>query len=81
MDADTKAKVEAALERVREALKGTDAAAIKAATEDLQQVMHGAAEQMYQAAQAEQPSGEATGADDAGKKDKSVDADFEVVED
>ena len=48
--------------------------------EDLQQVMHGAAQQMYQASETSGSGPEASSGDKEGKG-KSVDADFEVVED
>ena len=82
LDAETKAKVEAAVQRVREALKGSDTAEIKSATEALQQIFHAATQQMYQAA-SEGPgggSGESGASGDAGSKKDSVDADFEVVD-
>ena len=82
VDADTKAKVEAAVGRVREALKGSDTSEIKSASDALQQVMHAAAQQMYQ--QAESGGTGGAGAGEGGKPDEkkgSVDADFEVVED
>jgi molecular chaperone DnaK len=81
--ADTKAKVEAAIERVKEALKGTDTAEIKKATEDLQQVFHAAAQEMYQSSAGGAAGGQpgAGGeSDDAKSKKGSVDADFEVVD-
>jgi molecular chaperone DnaK len=83
IEAETKAKVEAGIERVKQALKGSDVAEIKAASEDLQQQFHAAAQQMYQAAGAgasgESGPGASGGGDDKSKKG-SVDADFEVVE-
>ncbi len=88
IDAETKAKVDAGIERVREALKGTDVAEIKAASEALQQLLHQATQQMYQASAGEAGADAGAGTDgaagsskDAGKKKDSVDADFEVVED
>jgi len=89
IDAEARAKVQAGIDRVREALKGDDLAAIKSAAEDLQQLMHNAAQQMYQAAGGQPGGGGASGGPgDAGtasegdkaKKGGSVDADFEVVE-
>ncbi len=61
VDAETKAKVEAAIERVKEALKGTDVNEIKSSSEALQQAMYAASQQMYQAA-----SGEEGGPGDGG---------------
>jgi molecular chaperone DnaK len=86
IQADTKAKVEAGIERVKEALKGTDTAEIKKATEDLQQVFHAAAQEMYQSAggdaQGGQPGAGGDGGESNDQKSKkgSVDADFEVVD-
>ena len=82
IDAETKAKVEAGVERVKDALKGTDTAAIKSAADDLQQLFHTAAQQMYQSAEGQGggAAGEASEEDSKSKKG-SVDADFEVVED
>jgi molecular chaperone DnaK len=84
--ADLKGKVEAALGRVKEALKGEDNAEVQSATEALETLWHEAAQAMYQAAET---AGAATGggadpgvAGDGKKKsggDGAVDADFEVV--
>lgn len=82
IDPDTKAKIEAAVGRVKEALKGSDQSEIKASTEDLQKVWHEASAKMYQQAssqQGPQPDGQA-GAQSP-DEGKTVDADFEVVND
>jgi len=80
LDADTKAKVEAAVARVREALKTDNIEEIKSATESLTQVWHGAAEKMYASANAG-PGGQGPdGPGGASTKEKPVDADFEVVD-
>ena len=80
--ADTKAKVEAAVNELKEALKGTDDAAIKAKQEALMQVLQTAGAAMYQ-----QPGAGAAPGGDAGaqpneggaKKDDNVqDADFKM---
>ncbi len=81
LDAETRAKVDAGVQRVREALKGSDVGEIKSSTDALQLVFHAATQQMYQSAGgAAGPSGnESPG--DGGKGNKgSVDADFEVVD-
>jgi len=94
IEADTKAKIEAAIERVKEALKGDNADEMKAASDDLTAAWHAAAQTIYQQqAQAGGPGG-APGPDpmntggpapDAGNADSddsgAVDADFEVVDD
>jgi molecular chaperone DnaK len=81
LDADTKAKIEAAVGRVKEALNGSNIDEIKSAAEALQNVWHEASSAMYQKAgqqQASQPGGEQTGSE---SDNKTVDADYEVVND
>ena len=86
LPAELKAKVEAAIGRVRKALEGMDEAEIKSAGDALEALGHEAATAMYQAAEP-QASGAATGPDGqpgAGPNKKqggdgAVDADFEVV--
>ena len=74
-------KAKAAIEKVKEALKGTDTAAIKAATEALQEPLHAISAAAYQQAQqAQQAAGaqqDAGAQQSAGKKDDDViDAEF-----
>jgi molecular chaperone DnaK len=81
--AELKAKLEAAVGRVREAVKGEDTAEVQSASDALESLWSEAAQAMYQAAES------AAGAEGAGaaagqpnKKeggDGAVDADFEVV--
>jgi molecular chaperone DnaK len=80
LDADVKAKVEAAVGRVREALKGENVDEIKSASEALTAVWHEAAQQMYQKAGAQPGAGPSGAAGDASGGGKTVDADFEVVD-
>ncbi len=87
IDADSRAKVEAALGRVKETLKGDNANEITSATEALTQIWQQAAATMYQQASAQQgpQSGPGQGgpqqAETSDKgQEKTVDADFEVVE-
>ena len=91
LSAESKAKLDAAIERVKEALKGTNNEEIKSASEALNQVWHGLAGELYKQASeqagpeaAEEP-GPKTGPDPGGQdkktgKGKAVDADFEVVD-
>ena len=91
LNAESKAKLEAAIGRVKEALKGTNNEEIKSASEALNQVWHGLAGELYKQASeqagpeaAEEP-GPQTGPEPGGQdkktgKDKAVDADFEVVD-
>jgi molecular chaperone DnaK len=90
IDADTKAKIEAAMERVKTALKGDNVDEIKAASDDLNTAWHAAAQQMYQQsgqaqgtdrAQQAPPGGGPDGGQASASPDDSVDADFEVVDD
>ena len=85
MSADDKAKLEAAVERAKEALKKSDHAEITSARDGLNAVWHEVAEKVYSQAQAQQQAegGEAPpqpespeSSDDAG----AVDADYEVVD-
>jgi molecular chaperone DnaK len=71
--------LEAAIEKVREAIKGDDAAAITAASDELQKASHGMAEALYKGQQASgaepgQPTGGAPGSQPA--EGEVVDAEF-----
>ena len=91
LNAESKAKLDAAIGRVKEALKGTNNEEIKSASEALNQVWHGLAGELYKQASeqadpgaAEEP-GPQTGPEPGGQdkkagKGKAVDADFEVVD-
>ena len=80
VSSEDKSSVEAALNKAKEALKGTDMDAIKAATEELAKVFHPIAEKLYaQQAQAGQPGPDMGGAA-APAGDGVVDADYEVVD-
>ena len=52
ISADSRAKIEAAIERLKEALEKEDGAEIKSATEDLNQAWHSVSEEMYKQATA-----------------------------
>ena len=87
LDAEVKSNIEAALEKARKALEGDDAAAMRAAAEELNQASHKLAEAMYAKAsqqQAQQGQQDPTqppppGADAGKPADNVVDADFEEV--
>ncbi|MBR5529783.1 MAG: molecular chaperone DnaK, partial [Oscillospiraceae bacterium] len=72
---DEKAAVQAAVEKLKEANKGTDLEAIKAAMEELQKAFYPITEKMYQQAQAAQGQPGAQPGDDT-----VVDADYETVD-
>ncbi|MCI8818471.1 MAG: Hsp70 family protein, partial [Oscillibacter sp.] len=77
--ADDRNKVQGALDKLKESLKGTDMAAIKADTEALQQEFYAVSEKLYQQAnpQGAQPGGDAGGAQEG----QYYDADYKVVDD
>lgn len=87
MDSDSKSKVEAALERAKTAIKGTDTNEILSARDGLNSAWHDAASKIYsqqegaqqqQQQQQEQPAGDKGASTDAGSG--AVDADYEVVD-
>ena len=89
IDAADKASVEAAINKLKEALKGSDVEAIKAATEEANKAFYPVAEKMYQQAN---PQGGQPGADgcncgsgdcggSCGTDPNVVDADYTVVDD
>jgi len=75
-------KANAAKEKVKKALEGDNLEEIKAATEELTQVVQQLSVKLYEQAQAQQAGDAgAAGAESGPKKDNVVDADFEVVDD
>ena len=77
-----KAPIKAAIEKLRETLKGSDTAAIKADTEALQQAFYSISEKLYQQQADQQGGTDAGNAGNTGKGDDGVvDADYEVVDD
>ena len=76
ISADEKASIEAAVEKLKEANKGTDLEAIKAASEELQKAFYAVSEKLYQ--QAAPQDGQA-GPQQPGD-DGVVDADYETVD-
>jgi molecular chaperone DnaK len=89
VSAETKAKVDAAVERARKALRGDDTAEIRSAQEELTKVFSEAGQAFYQqqgqeqAAQAGGDPGASTGAPEASAPaaDDVVEADYEIVDD
>ncbi|MCK5127784.1 MAG: molecular chaperone DnaK [candidate division Zixibacteria bacterium] len=89
IDADNKAKIDAAVDRVKETLKGENTDEMKSAADDLNTAWHAVAQNLYQQqAQSEgQPGADPNmGAPGAGPQEsaedgQAVDADFEVVDD
>lgn len=83
LDSATKNKIEAAVSRLKEAIKTENLNEMKSATDALNQMWNEVSSQMYQqtsGAQGAQPGPEAS--DDSQKKDEKVEeADYEVVDD
>ena len=85
VDAADKTAVEGLIAKVKEALKGTDSAAIKAATEELSKKFYEVSSKVYQSTQGQQPpqdgpnpgDGNAPGGNNG---DNVVDSDFEEVD-
>ena len=79
-----KAPVQAAVENLKEKMKGTDVEAIKSATEAVTQAFYKISEKLYQNAAPQEgaPEGGATGNNGGSNGgDGYVDADYEVVDD
>ncbi|MBR4231701.1 MAG: molecular chaperone DnaK [Oscillospiraceae bacterium] len=87
LDAADKSNIEAAIGKVRNALSGTDVAAIKSATDELQKAFFAASEKMYQQANPQGPQGGYNPNPGAqqnpgdGQNGNYYDADYEVVDD
>ena len=83
LPADEKSKVQAGVDKLKEVLKGEDTAAIKAATEELQQTFFAVSEKLYQQATPQgdpNMGGQAAGGADQGGQ-QYYDADYKVVDD
>ena len=84
--AEDKSKVQSGIDNLKEKLKGDDTAAIKAATEELQQAFYAVSEKLYQQAN---PQGAAGAGPDMGGQQGGqngqggdyYDADYKVVDD
>ena len=83
ISADEKAKVQAGIDKLKETLKGTDTAAIKAATEELTKEFYAVSEKLYQQAnpQGAQPGPDAAQGGQGGQSGQYYDADYKVVDD
>lgn len=74
-----KEPIEAAMSKVREAIKGVDTDAIKSAVGELEQASHAMSAAMYAASEGEEAE-PAESADAAPAEDDAIDAEFEVKE-
>jgi molecular chaperone DnaK len=83
LDAGDKSSLDAALNKLKDALKGSDSNAIKTATEDLSKAFYPITEKLYQQADPQgQPGAGFTGGAQSGPADDGVvDADYTVVDD
>jgi molecular chaperone DnaK len=86
LDGGDKSAIDSALNRVKDALKGTDTQAIKNATEELKKAFYAASEKLYGQAGQAGPGPDMGGAGFGGGAaqggaDDVVDADFEVMDD
>ena len=82
--ADDKNKVQAGIDKLKEALKGTDTAAIKTATDELTQAFYAVSEKLYQQANPQGAQGGAqqqAGGDAGSQQGQYYDADYKVVDD
>ena len=79
ISADEKASIQAAVDKLKEANKGTDVAAIKAATEEVQKAFYAVSEKLYQQAGPQDGGAQAGGSQKPGD-DGVVDADYETVD-
>ena len=86
LSGDAKSRLETGIERVKQALKGSDTEEIRSAAEALQQLWQQAGRELHEVAQ---PAGAAGGGDGGAKKaaaetppsgEEAVEADYEVVE-
>ena len=77
ISADEKASIQDAVDKLKELNKGTDVAAIKAATEEVQKAFYPVAEKLYKNAA---PQDGSCGGDCGSCDDGVVDADYETVD-
>ena len=78
ISASEKSDIQAAVEKLKEVNKGNDVAAIKAATEEVQQAFYKVSEKLYQ--QANPQGGQSCDPNCGGCGDDVVDADYETVD-
>ncbi|SFJ33117.1 molecular chaperone DnaK [Planctomicrobium piriforme] len=80
LDDASKSAIEAAIQKVRDAEKGEDAAAIKSAVENLEQATHALSKHIYEAASKAGGDANTAGAAEAksGADDDVIDAEFET---
>ena len=80
ISADEKSSIQAAVDKLKEVNKGTDVAAIKAATEEVQQAFYKVSEKLYQQANPQGAQGCDPNCGGNCGNDGVVDADYETVD-
>ena len=83
IDASEKASIQSAIDHLKEVNKGSDVAAIKAATEEVQKAFYKVSEKLYQQAAPQQGDagcGNNGNCGSCGNDDGVVDADYETVD-
>ncbi|MDY4490570.1 MAG: molecular chaperone DnaK [Candidatus Faecousia sp.] len=83
IDASEKASIQSAIDHLKEVNKGSDVAAIKAATEEVQKAFYKVSEKLYQQAAPQQGDAGCAGGGNCGScgnDDGVVDADYETVD-
>ena len=80
ISADEKASIQSAVDKLKEVNKGTDVAAIKAATEEVQQAFYKVSEKLYQQANPQGAQGCDPNCGGNCGNDGVVDADYETVD-
>jgi molecular chaperone DnaK len=85
LDGSHKERLNGAIETAKQALRSGEASQIKTALEELNEAYSAAGASLYQAAQAQEPSGDASGtteqAQPEGGQEEVVEADYEIVDD
>ncbi|MGN0985031.1 MAG: Hsp70 family protein, partial [Candidatus Enterenecus sp.] len=82
ISAGDRSSIESELNKLKDALKGTDTQAIKNATENLTKAFYSVSEKLYQQQGGQAgPGPDMGGAQSGGSDDNVVDADYEVVDD
>ncbi|MDD7674808.1 MAG: Hsp70 family protein, partial [Oscillospiraceae bacterium] len=80
IDASEKASIQSAVDHLKEVNKGSDVAAIKAATEEVQKAFYAVSEKLYQQAGPQQGGCDNGNCGSRGNDDGVVDADYETVD-
>ncbi|RMD93861.1 MAG: molecular chaperone DnaK, partial [Calditrichaeota bacterium] len=81
LDSESKNKLEAAVGRLREAIKTENVSEINAASEDLNKIWNDVSSKMYQQSTAGQAQTETGASEEAPSGEKVQEAEYEVVDD